>query len=201
MKKVTLIMLICLLQMAAFTQQTNNAIIPPQVFKRAFTLQPFSPITGSLKCNYNQAMPQNRTLDLGLGIIGPSTSELNLKSRGFTAKAGLKMFFAPDYYMDGLKKYSDFQGAYFEPVIAISVFSYHNWYETNDSRNASSAILLNFGKQRVVGNRFLIDTWVGAGYCFGKSEEGAPVYKFEYMEIPDIGLATTIGFSIGFLAN
>jgi|GEM_PF-1633991 len=205
MRGVFLIMMVFVLAIETRAQAAQEArfeVAGAKQFNRSFTLQPFSPTTGSLKFNYSQVMVKNLTINFGLGIIGPHTANVSLQSRGITAKSGVKMYFSPDYYTADMKKYSDFQGGYFEPELAISVFAYHNTFESREKQNFSSAILLNFGKQRVVGNQFLIEAWIGLGYCLNNNGDyGEPAYKYEFVAMQELGLAFTSGFAIGFLTK
>ncbi len=202
MRNLILVVLIFVFTIEAKSQLTTNEVTAAKPFNRSFAIQPFSPITGSLKLNYSQVVVKNLTLDFGIGIVGPNTGNVSTNSSGMTAKSGLKMYFSPDYYTDDMKKFSDFQGAYFEPELAVSVFNYNYLYESTSKQIVSSAILLNFGKQRVVGNRFLIDTWAGFGYCFGGNEDyDEPANRYEFVALQELGLAFTSGFAIGFLTK
>lgn len=202
MKTLLLFPAIILFYANTFAQTSSNEVTPADQYQRAITIQPFSPVTGSLKFNYNQVLQKNVTLDLGVGIIGPNVSDDYINNKGVSLKAGAKLYFNPDYYSDGLKKYSDFQGGYFEPEVAVVYFIAPSEYEQGKDAYAGTALLLNVGKQKVVGKRVLLDYWIGAGYGVNIFEEGySGDYKHEYLRFNELGIALTCGFSVGILTN
>lgn len=202
MKNLKLFAIIALISANTFAQTTSNEVTPANQYQRAITIQPFSPVTGSLKLNYNQVLQKNVTLDLGVGLIGPNVSDAYINNKGVSLKAGTKLYFNPDYYSDGLKKYSDFQGGYFEPELAFIYFIAPSEYEQGKDTYAGTALLLNVGKQKVVGKRVLLDYWIGAGYGVDIFEEGySGEFKHEYVKFEELGIALTCGFSVGILTN
>jgi hypothetical protein len=158
------------------------------------------------------------TLEGSLGIIGISFIDDSYHPKGLFLKAGPKFYFTPDYTFDGMKRFNDFQGAYFKPEIIYSGFGfdydYYYSYQTTKQRgvNNSVALMLNFGKQWVLARILTLDIYTGIGY--GKSwqylkdntsggnavlNEDFTTYKYSHLEVPETPLALSAGFKIGIL--
>lgn len=191
---------------------------PPVVMNRVVKMDFFSPLTGNLTFSYEQVLTNKVTLAGSLGIIGVGFIEVD-HAKGIFLKLGPRMYFNPDYLLEGMKRYNDFQGAYFNPQIIYSGFgfdydSYNSAtgvYTSQRATNNSIALMLNFGKQWVLAKTISLDLHAGIGY--GTSginyEDSQPpssgsqdqylTYKFSHAESPEIPLVFSAGFDIGIL--
>jgi len=190
----------------------------PPVFKdRIVKLQFFSPLTGNLTFGYEQALIKSITLTGEAGIIGASLVHLDAHQKGFLMKAGAKFYFSPDYYLDGMKRYNDFQGAYFNPVLVYSGFGF-DYYDNNGKKqrgtNNSFGLLLHLGKQWVISNVIALELYGGIGYGYswvsaneysysaGNVTDLSEIqpYKFSHIQPSnDVPIAFDAGFNIGIL--
>ena len=82
----------------------------------------FSPVTGNLTFGYEQVLTNNITLEGNLGIIGIGFIDDSYNPAGLFLKGGPRLYVSPDYFFDGMKRYNDFQGAYFKPEFIYSGF-------------------------------------------------------------------------------
>jgi hypothetical protein len=157
-----------------------------------------------------------------LGIIGASVVPINNNAAGLFVTGGVKLYFSPDYLMDGMRRFNDFQGGYFNPVIIYSGFgfdydSYNQTTGTYVSKrgvNNSFALMLHFGRQWVLAKTVSIEMYGGIGY--GWSSVSAPdyfnaygvladanwlvPYKYSHLQFSnEVPLAIDAGFKIGIL--
>ncbi|MBX7108563.1 MAG: DUF3575 domain-containing protein [Chitinophagales bacterium] len=212
-----------LLTFLYFGTQIANAqmeTVPSPVIKnRVIKMDFFSPLTGNITFGYEQVLANNITLEGNLGIIGISLIEDGNHAKGLFIKAGPRLYFAPDYLLDGMKRYNDFQGAYFKPEFIYSGFGfdYDNYnsqngtYTTERGTNNSIALMLNLGKQWVLARIVTLDLHAGAGYgtSFYHYDTTAPSYgypdsfdeshKYSHIQVPEIPLTFAAGFDIGIL--
>jgi hypothetical protein len=119
-------------------------------------------------------------------------------------------------------KYSHLlKGWYFRPDVNFAAynrdFEYYDYNNNNyiNSRGEviSGALTLSFGKQWVLSNVFLIDIYGGVGYGFSNQKTNLPDnidqyyyygnegYNYGFVVTPDIPLAFTAGFKVGFLTK
>jgi hypothetical protein len=209
-----------LLLAAIFTLPVNaqdeSSFTPPVFKERVINLEFFSPLTGNLAFGYEQALKKNISLVGGVGIIGVSLVELSDNQKGIFLRGGAKLYFTPDYWLEGMRRYNTFHGAYFSPVIVYSGFGFDYADQsgiTQRGSNHSIALLLHLGKQWVISNSVTLDLFGGVGYGgsiinadgYGSSattldENSLVPYKFSHLQ-PDnqVPIAFDAGFSLGWL--
>jgi len=199
------------------TAQDIPSMTPPVIKERIVKVQFFSPLTGNLTFGYEQALIRSITLTGEAGIIGASFVHLDDHQKGLLLKAGAKFYFSPDYYLDGMKRYNDFQGAYFNPVLVYSGFGF-DYYDYNGKKqrgtNNSFGLLLHLGKQWVINNVVALELYGGVGYGYswvsapnytynaGYSTDLSDIqpYKFSHLQPENsIPIAFDAGFNIGIL--
>lgn len=151
---------------------------------RAFKIDPFSPFKGKLTFGYEQAVVDQLTIDADLGIIGPDPFGNDQgDSKGFYVKAGPRFYTNPDFFTDDLKRFSDFQGFYFQPTLGYAQFEYTPLLEGIVSETAeretqqTASILLNLGRQFAFGDMVVLDLMGGIGYGFGAQDERIKNYS------------------------
>ncbi|MFI5135153.1 MAG: DUF3575 domain-containing protein [Chitinophagales bacterium] len=213
MKRVAISFLIILLHLNLFAQQLPT-VTPPVLKQRIIKLDFFSPLTGNLTFGYEQALVNSITITGEAGIIGASFVPLDRHDKGMFLKGGAKFYFAPDYWLDGMKRYNDLQGFYFNPEIVYSGFGFDYADQNGVNQrgiNNSFALMLHLGKQWVIANTISLEIYGGAGY--GWSSISAPdysfslaslddelAYKFSHVQVShDVPLAFDAGFNIGVL--
>jgi hypothetical protein len=136
--------------MHSATSQDQNLLVPAIVKNRIIKIDFFSPLTGNTTLGYEQVFANSITLTGDIGIIGASLAPISSQAKGVFVKAGTKFYFSPDYLIDGMKRFNDFQGTYFSPQIIYSGFGFdYNMvsYRTDRGVNNSFALMLEFGKQ------------------------------------------------------
>jgi hypothetical protein len=218
-----IILLVCCITflLTANAQEINYGM-PPVIKNRIIKLDFFAPLTGNLTLGYEQPLIKSVTFTGELGIIGASLVPLTNRELGVFMKSGVKLYFSPDYYMDGMKRYNDFQGSYFNPEIIYSGFGfdYNSYnqtsgaYSTMRGVNNSIALMLQFGKQWVLAKTISIEMYGGIGY--GWSSINIPGYysgngvfadlnsqvpdKFSHLQFSnEVPVAIDAGFNIGLL--
>ena len=191
------------------------------VIKYSFT----APMWGYSLFSYERALSPTQAVEAGIGITGlginypiaqyysPSTSDLpNVDAKGFSVRAGYKLKRSPDYYLDKMRYGHLLKGGYFKPEIIYSNYSRnYSQYDhisqsdvlVNKSVN-SFAVMMNFGKQWIIDNRFALDVYFGVGY--GTSDfEGDDLYQAGGTHYAFVGaweyvpIAFTGGFSVGYV--
>lgn len=205
MKKILLLSLF-VIAMQTFTQAQNEVTSFADVKKRAFKLEFFSPMYGTLNLGYEQTITSRVNLDLGVGIIGVGFNEAAEAATGAFARGGMRLYFSPDYYTDDLKYFSDFQGSYFRPEMILSFFNYEitdDFGVPQEGYNASMGIQLNLGKQWAIANTVALDLWGGLGYNFNFTDESKDMpWKYGYVGgSGGFPISASFGFSIGVLTK
>jgi len=221
MKKIHLLAYCLSLLLSANAQEVSPAG-PPVIKNRIIKVDFFAPLTGNLTFGYEQPLINSVTFTGELGIIGASVVPVTNRAAGVFVKSGVRFYFSPDYLLDGMKRYNDFQGGYFNPEIIYSGFGfdYNSYnqttgvYSTRRSVNNSIALMLQFGKQWVLAKTISLDIYAGIGY--GWSSINVPDYsagygifadantlvpnKFSHIQYSnDVPLAVDAGFNIGIL--
>jgi len=153
------------------TSDKNNTTTTTKVKKSILNFGFFSPLNHHLSFGYDQLVGTSLILSSQVGIIGPGFNQMANPSQGAFVEVGPKFFFSPDWIMDGMRRFNAMQGAYFKPELVISVFSQsytsYNFYNYGPSGNQSYtgvALMLNFGRQWIFANSFVLDMYIGIGY-------------------------------------
>lgn len=175
--------------------------------RNAFKMNFFSPLTGATSFSYERSLQPGRSLEAGLGIIGLGKELDGYKASGVFLNAGYKFIKSPDFYIKGMKYAHILKGSYFKPELALSVYRYSNdtYIGSNvvsdpDTDVAMFAFILNVGKQWIIGNSFLVDWYVGAGYAFGKNDEDDSARHFAFTGgTSNTPLVLNAGFRVGLL--
>ncbi|TRX59590.1 hypothetical protein FNH22_10620 [Fulvivirga sp. M361] len=143
----------------------------------ALKLHFLSALTEHLGFTYEKSIKPGRSFETELGLIGIgfNTDDYN-RSQGAYVSSGYKFIRTPDFYTSHMKYAHLLKGSYIKPQIILSV--YQNEYDNDfffgsgvTTRRikrdvVAGALLLNFGKQIIYDNAFLIDYSVGIGYGF-----------------------------------
>ncbi|MDZ4666847.1 MAG: hypothetical protein SGJ00_03080, partial [bacterium] len=140
--------------------------------KIAIKADMFSILMGTISFGFEKSISPGNSWEAGLGIIGVTDATSN---KGFFLRGGYKFINTPDYMLKGMRYTHILKGAYIKPELALSVYDWAqtgfiysyttNTFDINESkyRNTAFALILNFGKQWVFADRFLVDAYVGGG--------------------------------------
>jgi hypothetical protein len=150
----------------------------------------FSPIASQLTFSYEHCLKVGTNIEFSAGLINNSilynSSSPNL-IQGLLFSGGVKFLLGEDFYVAGLKYAHPLKGRFIKPEIDFSSFvirgetmntgsTYNNGYYTpgpiyvTDQRITSAALIINYGRQFVLGNILTFGYSVGLGYAFTSSK-------------------------------
>jgi len=188
---------------AQMIEQIPDSLMKTKVIKVEF----FSPLTGNLTFGYEKYIKNFTSIEAKIGIIGIGANDPYEDSKGVFVKIGPKFKLKPDYAVKGTFGTHFLRGSYIRPEVAFTVFSakvpeydYYNYsYSEKDVNVFSGALLINYGKQHVLGDIMTLDYYVGLGYGFSdKSIDGG--YYFGYLAgNSDFPIAINAGFTLGII--
>lgn len=200
-----------------FEDSFDDAELYANQKKNAFKIGMFSHLTGAFTVGYERSIKPGQSVEASLAFIGLGRDNSGSRAKGATLKAGYKFISTPDFKMRGMRYSHLLKGGYVKPEFAFSAyqedFYRYNQFGTNDvSREnvVSTAVLLNFGKQWIMGDVFLVDLYVGFGFGFDNMRSiqgdnyyywGEPKYHYGYIVGSELPLSGTLGFKVGFLTK
>ena len=129
-----------------------------------------------MEFDYEHVLKNQVSFSGALGIIGIGVIDSRNPS-GVYMKGGLKFYLSPDWMMNGMYKFNDLQGAYFQPELILNCYSANGStefysYSSEERKNYFAvAFMLNFGKQWILANAFSIDIHFGLGYGAGSNDD------------------------------
>lgn len=163
--------------------------------KMAVKIDMFSFLYGSTSVAFEQSIEPGRSWEVGVGFIGMGSNlnnggDYNSRSGAFF-KGGYKFINQPDYYLKGMRYAHVMKGAYIRPELAVNFYNTIVTGTSNSSsfntttnmydivtenretkyRNSAFAFLLNFGKQWVFSDIFLVDAFAGIGLGIGDEKK------------------------------
>ena len=198
--------------------------------KNAIKINFLSPLLGYTQLNYEHNLRPGRGYEISLGLIGlGKRQKLNSYFNGaetFTQNyrgasglylgAGYKFSKVPDFVNKGAKYSHVLQGTYIKPELSIGVYG-QNHFEGDANGNPVKSreslvfggLLVNLGKQWVLGDALLVDIYGGLGYALdSRSDDYDGTYynetignHFALSTGNDSGLGATGGFKVGLLLN
>lgn len=219
------------------TYQSN--LKDPQLYadqaKNAVKVNFLAPLLGYTQLNFEHNLRPGRGYELSLGIIGlgkrqdigsffDATTQINTttyrKATGVFLGGGYKFIKLPDFVNKGAKYSHVLQGTYVKPELSVGVYG-QNVYtnasgggirpQANRETIAFSGLLVNLGKQWVLGELLLIDLYGGLGYAIDNRSRDQNNSEFYYNDYignhyalttgADSGLGFTGGFKVGILIN
>lgn len=180
--------------------------------KSAIKFNFIAPLLGFTQINFEHNIRPGKSYELSLGIIGlgkQSDSKLyqDRNPSGAYVGAGFKFSKLPDF-VTRTESYSHLlQGQYAKTELVFGVYGQDIENINGDLYRKSTvfgAFMLNLGKQWVLGEKLLIDTYFGFGYAFDnlKSDEDY-VFNSNHFALSagDSGIGLTGGMKIGLLLN
>ena len=215
------------------TESYHTSLKDPELYadqdKRALKVNFLSPLRGYTQINYEQNLRPGRSVEVSLGIIGLGKRQELLdygfassgsgtivyrEQAGAFAGGGYKFSKMPDY-ISGRDRYSHImQGSYVKPELLLGVYG-QNFEQHNSNMGSSidkktvifSSLIINLGKQWVLGEKLVIDIYGGLGYAVDNlkkirySEEDTEYYEDyagDHFAVITAGSESGIGFSGGF---
>lgn len=179
--------------------------------KNALKVGFLSPLTGATSFSFEHSLRPGNSWEATLGIIGLGIDVDDYTSGGVYFKFGYKFIKSPDFYLKGMRYAHILKGAYIRPEVSFATYSvkpgmiydYSNggsYLSSNSNENNTMfAIMINFGKQWVIQDMFLIDWFAGVGYGFGNNSSDDP-YHFAFLGgVSGSPFAVTSGLRIGVL--
>lgn len=216
------------------TEVYQTSLKDPELYadqiKRAIKVNFLSPLRGYTQFNYEKNLRPGRNYELSLGIIGlgkrqelldynmalSGSGEIIYREQaGAFVGGGYKFSKMPDY-ISGKDRYSHvMQGSYVKPEILFGVYG-QNFEKPNSNGTGRilekstvvfSSLIINLGKQWVLGDKLLVDIYGGLGYALDNlkrihySNEGTDYYEDyagDHFAVITAGSNSGIGFSGGF---
>ncbi|MEJ7610178.1 MAG: hypothetical protein WKF88_03255 [Ferruginibacter sp.] len=170
------------------TQTFNNNLKDPETYagqsRRAVKINFFSPLYGFTEFGYEKSLSVGKSIEFSVGLIGLGKSEvltfhdysvqqdIKRNQAGAFVSVGYKFGKLPDFLIFGKTRMSHLmQGTYFKPVIYVGHYSENiiitktnNISEKGKQKVTFGALQLELGKQRVFGEKMILDIYGGLGY-------------------------------------
>lgn len=152
--------------------------IPQQVkasepYTNALKITFLSWSTGSTKLSYEKALPEKKqSAEFCGSLICAGYDKYDNDPLGFTLRYSHK-FFVGNYDIE-----KPLQGWYLRPEIIYSDYKYTHSVTKERTPARMCALLGTAGYQHCFGH-FVIDSWVGGGYAFGKASETGYHHGFQ----------------------
>lgn len=195
----------------------DNTMQNPEYYvnqsKNALKINFLSPLFGTTELVYERSINPGKSWEVALGLVGVGNDIANVNPSGLYGKFAYKFMRDPDFYFYRMHYSHLLKGAYFAPEIALRRvgfdrynFDYYydqygNYHSSNikERKNQTTlALMLKLGKQWVIDDSFLIDTYLGVGYGIGADDlEGLP---YGFIVAPDdFPIAFSSGIRIGWV--
>jgi hypothetical protein len=156
--------------------------------KIAVKLDPFIIPRGVISIAGEYSIKPGMSAEVGLGYIGIGNYDNSEfwefdKANGFFLRAGVKFINQPSYYMKGMRYAHILKGGYIRPelvylsntntstIVTYGNFPPYNRADVNaELKFIGGGFFLNFGKQWVFSDVFLVDFFVGPGIAMKKAK-------------------------------
>ncbi|HEY0897504.1 MAG TPA: hypothetical protein VGE15_13185 [Sphingobacteriaceae bacterium] len=221
------------------TEQYQSSLTDPDLYTGqptdALKINFLAPLLGYTQLNWEHNIRPGRSFETTLGIIGlgkrQESASMSIydgstntsttyyrEAKGVFISGGYKFAKRPDYAVPGTRLTHVFQGFYAKPELSLGVYG-HNELRRNFGNNTLnndrkttvfSGLILNLGKQWVLGDAFLLDIYAGLGYAVDNvnpdREESEDYYyesnlgnHFILNTSAGSGLGASGGIKLGFL--
>lgn len=201
--------------------------------KSAVKVNFLAPLLGFTQLNFEHSLRPGRAYELSLGIIGlgkrqelrsyyssssQTTAITYRKASGAFLAGGYKLSKLPDFMNKGAKYSHVLQGTYIKPEVSFGVYDQNfvgryqaNTPVINRETIVFGGLLVNLGKQWVLGELLLVDLFGGVGYALdnrnrtrGNSESNYDNFVGNHFALTsgaESGFGINGGFKIGILIN
>lgn len=193
------------------------AVMKTRIIKTDF----FAPLTGNVTFGYEQWLADNFAGQIDIGIIGVGADLWNVNASGVFFRLSPKLYFNPDWMVDGMYRTNPMQGFFVKGDIVYSHFDFddnlYNIFSGSSSTvrvtDNTFAVMISLGIQKILANRVSIDLYAGGGYGYSDAAPHFPagfipnpddqygrVGKFSHIQFPnEFPLALEMGMNIGLL--
>lgn len=198
-----------------FSPNLKNPALYADQAKTGLKFNFLAPLFGYTQINLEHNLRPGKSYELALGLIGLGKrqklwfdEDTYRKAAGAFLGAGYKFSKIPDF-INNTERYSHvLQGIYAKPEIVFGVYGQNLEDFSNGEPVYKTTVfggfLLNFGKQWVLGDSFLIDMYFGLGYAFDNiinEDFSMPRSHFALVGGGDSGVGSTAGLKIGVLLD
>lgn len=183
--------------------------------RMAIKTEMFAPLSKAFSLTFEKVIEPGKNIEATLGYFGTTDAAYNGTVVGMQAKLGYKFVNQPDYYQSGMRYMHILKGGYIKPELVFHTYRYQStsanvsgsWpgpytvteYQTTRNYNAAG-LMINFGKQWVLGNIFCIDVYGGVGMVIGSksiSETVTDTYTTNSYPYNNYGYGYEIDFDLG----
>lgn len=185
---------------------------------KAIKINFLAPLLGYSQFSFEKSVSPLKSYELGVGIIGAGKNtqidyywvdgkSFRRNALGVFLESGYKFNKLPNFLSKGTRMSHIMQGTYVKPTATLGFYSDNALnYKTGNPvlekrNNLFGAIILNFGRQWVFGDKFLIDLYYGLGYAFDnvKSDYNNDYSEtiFNHFVIQKAGPGANLGLSGG----
>jgi hypothetical protein len=185
-------------------------------------LEPYGFVDGKLIIGYEKVIKVGCNLDIKASYINTSIGSNIFNqplTKGFFIKPGIKFLLGTDYHYKGLKYTHPLRGQYIRLDGIFTRFTVYNLMPSNannynrstvNEQVLSYGLLLNYGRQVILGNIISLDYYIGLGftanykkynlYYYSNNNRHYDMYRyFSHRQIGDVPLAAIAGLNIGIL--
>lgn len=188
---------------------------------KAIKLNFLAPLLGFSQISYEKSVSPLKSYEVGLGIIGAGKNysidnyyyngqylPYKRNAFGVYVDAGYKFNKLPTFFSKGTRMTHIMQGTYIKPTATLGYYADNAVNNKTGNpvlerrHNVFGALILNFGRQWVFGDKFLVDLFYGLGYSFDNVKNYNDAYYgsdnvFNHFVIQKAGPGANLGLSGG----
>lgn len=177
--------------------------------KNALKINFLSPLNNVTFIGFERSIKPGQSIELEAGYIGLGWDNYGDDAKGAVVRFGWKFMPRPDFYNKGTRYTHLLKGGYIKPELIFSSYNvdqnfgyFYTGTQRSERVNKSGlAFVINFGKQWVFDDAFLVDVFAGVGYG-GRLTDTDTYYTMRYGFLgaePEFPIAITGGLRIGIL--
>ena len=137
---------------------------------------------GTTKISYEQILKPGRSFEVKATLVDGGEHSI-------FGSVGYKFYKKPTFIAPNMQRRNILEGTYFKPEIFAGVARFDGIYESSSEAEPTLGLVLNIGKQWMIGDFFVIDAYVGTGVASGSHVRGY---------LANEGLLLTSGINFGF---
>lgn len=167
--------------------------------KKALKIGFLSPLLTNTNFTFEKSLKPGRSIEAKVGIIGMGMQK-GSTTGGVFISGGYKFLRTPDYYLRTMRYGHILKGGYVKPEAVLGIYGHefqqYEPFRSEKEKVVYGGLLLNFGKQWVFSDVFLVDLSTGIGYGFAN---GGNYHHHNLTTVGDSGLAVSATLNVGFL--
>lgn len=199
----------------------SPALMDPELYvgqkNKGIKINFLAPLLGYSQFTYEQSIKPGQDWEATLGIIGlgknpeleyyGSTNE-KVDARGVFFGAGYKFIRMPNFVRRGERMWHVLHGSYIKPHIVLGTYTRNviaygaSPADVQRKDIQFGALLINIGRQWVLGDIMLLDIYFGLGYSFDNTKDDDYLddgYKYAFLGGGDSNFGVTAGIKIGIM--